>query len=133
MERILIVGCDKGMDKICIGCSRCLVAFNRRDGEFTRYAESKGELMGITSCGGCPGDQLVPRLALMKFWNSPLETEPTKIHLSPCLVNCPHSEAIINKMEAKCGIEIIKGTHPYQMESVFGPVRTQESRVCLEG
>jgi predicted metal-binding protein len=121
MERLLIVGCEKGMDKVCVGCSRCLVAFNRRDGGFARYAPQEVELMGIASCGGCPGDQLVPRLALMKLWNAPLEAEPTKIHLSQCLVNCPHCDSILTKMEAKCGIEIIKGTHPYQMESIFGP------------
>ncbi len=120
MERLLIVGCEKGMNKVCVGCSRCLVAFSRRDGEFSRYAEQKVELMGIVSCGGCPGDQLLPRLALMKLWNSPLEADPTKIHLSPCLVNCEHCESIMTKMEAKCGIEIIKGTHPYQVETIFG-------------
>lgn len=129
MERLLIVGCDKGMNKICVGCSRCLVAFSRRDGEFARYAGQQVELMGIASCGGCPGDQLVPRLALMKFWNLPLEAEPTKIHLSPCILHCEHSESIMAKMEAKCGIEIIKGTHPYQMTSIFNPVPMQESRV----
>ncbi len=122
MERLLIIGCEKGMDRVCVGCSRCLVAFNRRDGEFARYAQQEVELMGIASCGGCPGDQLVPRLALMKLWNAPLEAEPTKIHMSPCLVNCPHCESILAKMEAKCGIEIIKGTHPYQMESIFGAI-----------
>jgi predicted metal-binding protein len=120
MERVLIVGCEKGMDKVCVGCSRCLVALNRRAGEFTRYAEQKVELMGIASCGGCPGGQLVPRLALMKLWNAPLDVEPTKIHLAPCLVHCPHCEDILTKMEEKCGIEIIKGTHPYQMETIFG-------------
>jgi predicted metal-binding protein len=107
------------MNKVCVGCSRCLVAFGRREGEFARYEDHNVELMGLASCGGCPGDQLVPRLALMKSWNGPLDAEPTKIHLSPCLVHCPHSESIMTKMEAKCGIEIIKGTHPYQMEMIF--------------
>jgi hypothetical protein len=27
MEKILIVGCKKAMDDVCIGCSRCLVGF----------------------------------------------------------------------------------------------------------
>jgi predicted metal-binding protein len=121
MERILMVGCDKAMNKVCVGCSRCLVAFNRCDGEFTRYSGQEAELMGLASCGGCPGYQLVPRLANMKLWNAPLEIEPTKIHLAPCVVHCPHFESIIDIMEEKCGIEIIRGTHPYQMQSIFGP------------
>lgn len=121
MERLLVIGCAKTMDKVCIGCSRCLVAFNSLEGEFTRYREGEAQLIGITSCGDCPGQTLVPRLALMKLENSPLgqEQEPTKIHLAPCLVNCPHSESMVTKIEAKCGIEIIKGTHPYQVQRIF--------------
>ncbi len=122
MERVLIVGCEKGMNKVCVGCSRCLVAFTRRSGEFIRYADQNVELVGMVSCGGCPGDQLLPRLAVMKFWNAPLEAEPTKIHLSPCLVHCEHSESIMRRMEEKCGIEIIRGTHPYQITTIFDPV-----------
>jgi predicted metal-binding protein len=120
MERVLIIGCKMTMDEVCIGCSRCLVAFNRYDGEFIRYKEQKAELIGLTSCGSCPGIKLVPRLALMEIENTPLDEQPTKIHLAPCLVNCPHCESIVDKMKAKCGIEIVKGTHPYQIKTIFG-------------
>jgi predicted metal-binding protein len=41
MEKILIVGCKKAMDDVCIGCSRCLVGFNRKEGEFSRYRNRK--------------------------------------------------------------------------------------------
>jgi len=119
MEKVLILGCKKTMDTICVGCSRCLVALNRYEGEFSRYKESKAQLMGIASCGACPGVTMVPRLGLMKLENAPLKEEPTKIHLAPCLVNCPHSESILEKLKAKCGIEIVKGTHPYQMQTIF--------------
>jgi len=119
MEKLLIVGCERMMDRLCVGCSRCIVAVNRYEGEFSRYREQGAELMGLTSCGSCPGTTLVPRLALMTLWNSPLGEEPTRIHLAPCLVNCPHSESIIDKMKERCGIEIIPGTHPYRIEKVF--------------
>lgn len=33
MEKILIVGCKRAMDDVCIGCSRCIVGFNRKDKE----------------------------------------------------------------------------------------------------
>ncbi len=39
MEKILIVGCKNAMDDICIGCSRCLVAFNRCQGVFEIYED----------------------------------------------------------------------------------------------
>jgi len=108
------------MDEICVGCCRCLVAFNRYDGEFARYKDQGAELMGLASCGSCPGTTLVPRLALMKHSNAVFDVEPTRIHLAPCVVNCPHSESIIAMLEARCGIEVIKGTHPYRTETIFG-------------
>ena len=33
------------MDDVCIACSRCLVAFNRREGEFSTYKDA--EILGI--------------------------------------------------------------------------------------
>ncbi|MCP4694869.1 MAG: CGGC domain-containing protein [Desulfobacterales bacterium] len=47
MEKVLIVGCKKTMDNVCIACSRCMVAFNRNAGEFERYKEQDAELIGI--------------------------------------------------------------------------------------
>ena len=119
MEKILIIGCKKTMDQICFGCTRCLAGFNRNQGEFVRYAGQEAELIGLTACGDCPGNTLVPRLALQ--WNSPVGEEPTKIHLAPCVVKCPHGQSIIEDVKAKCGIEVIEGTHPYQhVGAIFG-------------
>ena len=120
MEKILVLGCNKIMDKLCIGCSRCLVSFNRYEGEFSRYKEKGAELIGLASCGECPGNTLNARMAVMKLWNAPLGEEPTKIHVAPCLMHCPHSESIIDNLQTKVGIEIVRGTHPYQMETIFG-------------
>ena len=120
MERVLIIGCQRSMDVICIGCSRCLVAFDRREGEFSRYNGQEVTLMGLTSCGDCPGSKLIPRLAMMELVNAPLSEEPTKIHLAPCLVNCEHCESMLDKIKERCNVEIVKGTHPYQVERVFG-------------
>ncbi len=119
MEKVLIVGCKRTMDTICVGCSRCLVALNRYEGEFERYKDQKAQLMGLTHCGDCPGNILIPRLALMKVSNAPIREEPTKIHLAPCLVHCEHCDAIIDKIAARCTTEIVKGTHPYRMERIF--------------
>lgn len=119
MERLLILGCKRTMDEICVGCSRCLVAFNRREGEFARYEQGEADLIGLASCGDCPGTTMVQRLTLMKLVNAPLNEEPTKIHLAPCLAKCPHSESIVDRVKTKCGIEIIYGTHPYIMDRIF--------------
>ena len=120
MEKILIIGCKKTMDTVCIGCSRCLVGFNRREGRFELYKDCDAEVMGLLSCGDCPGAGIVTRLAQVKLWNGPLNEKPTQIHLGPCLVDhCPHAETIIKKIKAKAGIPVIEGAHPYLPSDVF--------------
>ncbi len=118
-EKILIIGCKTTMDDTCIGCSRCMVGFNRRAGEFERYGED-AELMGIMGCGDCPGVAIVPRMALMKLWNSKLGENPTKVHIAPCIAtHCEYKETMIKKIKAKAGCEVIEGTHPFLPDNIF--------------
>ncbi len=120
MEKILIVGCKRVMDDVCIGCSRCLVAFNRREGTFSRYKDQEAEVIGLLSCGDCPGAGIVPRLAQVKLWNAPLNEKPTKVHVATCLVDhCPYVETILTKIEAKAGIEVVEGSHPYAPDNIY--------------
>ena len=120
MEKVLIFGCTNTMDDICIGCSRCMVAFNRKAGEFQRYRDEDAELTGILGCGGCPGMGTIPRLAQFGLWNAKLAEIPTKVHIAPCVVDhCPYSETLIKKIKAKAGVEVVIGTHPYIPENIF--------------
>ena len=119
MEKILIVGCKRAMDDVCIGCSRCMVGFNRRAGEFERY-DQDAELIGMLNCGDCPGSAIVTRLAQVNLWNKPMEEKPTKVHVAHCITDhCPHKETIIAKIKAKAGVEVIEGTHPYIPNDIF--------------
>jgi predicted metal-binding protein len=119
MEKILIVGCKKIMDDVCIGCSRCLVGFNRRKGKFADYGED-AELMGLLNCGDCPGSAIVTRLAQVKLWNAPMQEKPTKIHIAPCIVdNCPYKDTLVQKIRAKAGIEVVEGGHPFTPSDIF--------------
>ncbi|MFP4168593.1 MAG: CGGC domain-containing protein [Desulfonatronovibrionaceae bacterium] len=119
MEKILIVGCKKIMDDVCIGCSRCLVGFNRRKGKFADYGED-AELMGLLNCGDCPGSAIVTRLAQVKLWNAPMQEKPTKIHIAPCIVdNCPYKDTLVQKIRAKAGIEVVEGGHPFAPSEIF--------------
>ena len=120
MEKILIVGCQRAMNEVCIGCSRCLVGFNRRQGAFEAYAGKEAEVIGMLSCGDCPGATIVTRLAQMSLWNKPMDEKPTRVHIAPCITDhCPHSETIIRKIKAKAGIEVIEGAHPYMPQDIF--------------
>ena len=120
MEKILIVGCRNTMNEICVGCSRCLVAFNRRAGFFESYGPD-AQVIGLLSCGGCPGQGVVMRLIQMNLWNKPLDERPTHIHIGPCLgVHCPHADEIVTKIQVKSGLPVVEGTHPYMPEKIFG-------------
>ncbi|MBU2644680.1 CGGC domain-containing protein [bacterium] len=120
MEKVVIIGCKRVMDDVCVACSRCMVGFNRKAGEFERYSESGAELIGMLGCGDCPGAGIVPRLVAMKTWNLPMNEQPTKIHIAPCIADhCPYKESIMAKIKAKAGIEVIVGAHPYIPESIF--------------
>ncbi len=120
MEKILIVGCKKAMDDVCIGCSRCMVAFNRREGEFSRYKDQDAELMGLLNCGDCPGVAIVTRLAQVSLWNKPLGEKITKVHIAPCIKGpCPEKDTLIKKIKETAGVEVIEGTHPYKPENIF--------------
>ena len=120
MEKVLIIGCKKTMDDVCIACSRCLVAFNRKAGEFEKYKNIDVELIGLLNCGDCPGASIVPRMAQMSLWNKPMNEKVTKIHIAPCIVDhCPYADEIIKKIKATSGVEVILETHPYKPENIF--------------
>jgi predicted metal-binding protein len=120
VEKILIVGCKKAMDDVCIGCSRCLVGFNRREGEFARYKDEEAQVLGLLNCGDCPGATVVTRLAQVNLWNKPMNEKPTKVHVGPCITDhCPHKETILGKIRAKAGVEVVEGTHPYMPQDIF--------------
>ena len=119
MEKILIVGCKRAMNDVCIACSRCMVGFNRRAGEFARY-DQDAEVMGLVNCGDCPGTTIVTRLAQVNLWNKPMNETPTKVHIAPCITDhCPHKDTLIAKIKAKAGVEVIEGTHPYKPDNIF--------------
>ncbi|CCO22046.1 CGGC domain-containing protein [Maridesulfovibrio hydrothermalis] len=118
-EKILIIGCTRTMDDVCIGCSRCMVGFNRRAGEFERYGDD-AELTAIIGCGDCPGVAIVPRMAQIKLWNAPMDEVPNIVHIAPCLAShCLHKDTLISKIKAKAGCEVIVGTHPFLPENIF--------------
>ncbi|HRF91225.1 MAG TPA: CGGC domain-containing protein [Desulfobacter postgatei] len=105
MEKILIVGCKKAMDDVCIGCSRCLVGFNRKEGEFAAYKDKDAEIMGMINCGDCPGATIVTRLAQVSLWNKPMGEKATKVHVAPCiLITVPIKIPLFKKSKQNQGL-----------------------------
>ena len=119
MEKILIVGCRNIMNEQCIACSRCMVAFNKREGGFAKY-DKDAQLIGMISCGGCPGSAIVTRLAQLDAWNTKNGEKPTKVHISPCIFEyCPNRETILKDIKTKVGVPVIEDSHPYKPENIF--------------
>jgi predicted metal-binding protein len=120
MEKLLIVGCKKAMDDVCIGCSRCLVGLNRREGEFARYKDQEVQLVGLLNCGDCPGATVITRLAQVNLWNKPMNEKITKVHLGSCINDsCPYKQKLLESIKGRAGVEVIDGTHPYGPQNIF--------------
>ena len=107
MKKIGIIICDRY--RTCAG-GKCLRALRNREGAFAAYADEEIELVGYTSCGGCPGGNVEYAPAEMKRNGAEV------VHLATGLVvgypPCPHLDAFRDFIPAKFGLEVVIGTHP---------------------
>jgi predicted metal-binding protein len=118
---VAVLSCKNIKDDVCIGCHRCLLAFDKKEGEFERYKGTDAKLRALIHCGGCPGTSPVVRMVNLKTWMAPMGETIDAVHIGTCLLdNCPYKDTIIQKVKAKAGVEVIEGSHPYRPVQVFG-------------
>lgn len=107
MKKVGIIICDRYGS--CAG-GKCLRALRRREGAFAAYASEEIELVGFTTCGGCPGGNVEYAPEEMK------KNGAEVIHLATGLVvgypPCPHLDTFLDLIPAKFGLEVVVGTHP---------------------
>jgi predicted metal-binding protein len=107
MRKVGIIICDRWSS--CAG-GKCLRSLRRREGAFQRYAGEEVELVGYTTCGGCPGGNVEYAPAEMK------KNGAEVVHLATGLLvgypPCPHIDDFRRFIPAKYGMEVILGTHP---------------------
>lgn len=107
MKKVGIIICDRY--HTCAG-GKCLRALHQRDGAFRRYAQEDIELVGYTTCGGCPGGNIEYAPAEMK------KNGAEVIHLATGMVvgypPCPWLETFKEFLPVKYGLEVVVGTHP---------------------
>lgn len=105
--KVGIIICDRY--RSCAG-GKCLRALREREGAFTRYAGREVELVGFTSCGGCPGGNVESAPEEMK------KNGAEVVHLATGMVvgypPCPHLEYFTRFVPEKFGLEVVVGTHP---------------------
>jgi predicted metal-binding protein len=107
MKKVGIIICDRYSS--CAG-GKCFRALRDREGAFAAYAGEEIELVGYTTCGGCPGGNVEYAPEEMKRNGAEI------IHLATGLVvgypPCPHLDDFCEFIPAKFGLEVVVGTHP---------------------
>lgn len=106
--KIGIIICDRY--KSCAG-GKCFRAMQNREGAFVIYdKETPLEIVGYTSCGGCPGGNIEYTPEEM------IKNGAEAIHLATGLVvgyqPCPHIDHFKQFIEEKYKIPVVVGTHP---------------------
>jgi predicted metal-binding protein len=113
MKKIGIIICDRYAS--CAG-GKCFRALREREGAFAAYRGEEVELVGYTSCGGCPGGNVEYAPEEMKRNGAEI------VHLATGLLvgypPCPHLQAFRSFIPEKYGLKVVLGTHPIP-ESYF--------------
>jgi predicted metal-binding protein len=106
--KLAILICDRY--RSC-GGGKCFRALRRREGAFARYpADQPLEVVGYSTCGGCPGGNIesVPE--------EMIRNGAQVIHLATGLVvgypPCPHLAYFVDFIPRKFGVPVEVGTHP---------------------
>ena len=105
--KIGIIICDRYRN--CAG-GKCLRALKNREGAFSRYKNQEVELVGYTTCGGCPGGNVEYAPAEMKKNGAQI------IHFATGLIvgypPCPYVFHFKKFIETHYKMEVVIGTHP---------------------
>lgn len=93
----------------CAG-GKCFRSLRNRDGAFSIYKDQEVELVGYTTCDGCPGGNVEYAPAEM------IKNGAEVIHLATGLVvgypPCPRITTFKDFIEEKYGLKVVYGTHP---------------------
>ncbi|MBU2555648.1 MAG: CGGC domain-containing protein [Bacteroidetes bacterium] len=106
--KIGIIICDRY--KTCAG-GKCFRALQNREGAFDIYSKNEPvEVVGYTTCGGCPGGNIEYAPAEM------IKNGAEAIHLATGLVvgypPCPYIAHFKQFLEEKYLVKVVVGTHP---------------------
>jgi predicted metal-binding protein len=106
-EKIGIIICDRY--RLCAG-GKCFRALKNREGAFDIYDGREVELVGYTTCGGCPGGNIEYAPEEMK------KNGADVVHFATGLIvgypPCPYLSYLKNFIEAKYRMKVVMGTHP---------------------
>ena len=105
--KIGIIICDRY--RRCAG-GKCFRSMKNREGAFSIYQDKEVELVGFTTCDGCPGGNIEYAGEEM------VKNGATVVHFATGMVvgypPCPHIQYFKSFMEERFGLEVVVGTHP---------------------
>jgi len=104
--KIGIIICDRY--RRCAG-GKCLKSLKNREGAFSIY-ETAPELVGYTTCDGCPGGNIEYAAEEM------IKNGAEVIHLATGMIvgypPCPYITTFKDFLEKRFNVKVIYGTHP---------------------
>ena len=106
--KVGIIICDRYRN--CAG-GKCFRAMRNKEGAFNIYKDNNDlELVGYTTCGGCPGGNIEYTPEEM------IKNGAEVIHFATGFVvgypPCPYINHFKNFIKTKYGVKVIIGTHP---------------------
>lgn len=104
--KVGIIICDRYRN--CAG-GKCFRAMRNKEGAFNIYKNNNLELVGYTTCGGCPGENIEHSPEEM------IKNGAEVIHLATGFIvgypPCPYINYFKNFIEEKYGVTVVIGTH----------------------
>jgi len=102
-----IIICDRYHN--CAG-GKCLRAMKNKDGAFSIYTDTEIELVGYTTCDGCPGGNIEYAGEEM------VRNGAQVIHLATGFIvgypPCPYIQTFRGFLEERYDVKVVVGTHP---------------------
>ena len=102
-----IIICDRY--RRCAG-GKCFRSVQNREGAFARYKDREVEVVGYTTCDGCPGGNIEYAVDEM------IKNGAEVVHLATGLVvgypPCPYITYFHDFIKKRYDIEVVYGTHP---------------------
>jgi len=131
--KIGIIICDRYNS--CAG-GKCFRALQNREGAFDIYNKNEDvELVGYTSCGGCPGGNIEYAPEEMKMNGADV------IHFATGFVvgypPCPYIDHFRTFIKEKYNMEVVVGTHPIPEKyltthSTLGTWESDQWKECIK-
>lgn len=130
--KIGIIICDRY--RKCAG-GKCMRALRNREGAFNIYAGQEVELVGYTTCDGCPGGNIE------YAGDEMVKNGAQVIHLATGLLvgypPCPYIKTFKSFLEKRYNVKVVLGTHPIptkylEMHTSLGTWEAEEWQPLLE-